>query len=295
VIGWPFGAADIGEPPGKKKENDVPRLAPDGNATVQPVRHGVRVCHPLLALAFALAGLASACGELLGLGTNEEKPDDPPSSSLDGGADVLGDATADGGTSSDASLDAEPDGPSFSCASCASKHCQSDGGCDPLVFVTNAAFAGNFAAGTVEGVQRADGFCDSAAAGKLAGKFLAWMSGANVNPQSRFTKTTRPYWLPNNTKVADSYEALKTSGPLVPINIDEANVMLPNGARAWTGTTTGGLSKAQTCSDGFGDWRSGSAKGMLGETHLTTYQWTDAAEGTCGSVTAHIYCFEQQP
>ena len=157
-----------------------------------------------------------------------------------------------------------------------------------LVFVTRAAFQGNFG-----GLAGADARCREAArqAG-LPGDFRAWLSTAAEPAGGRVVPKDVPYVLPGGIRVADNYADL-TDGDLAhPINRTEYGDAVPSPFLARTATTPDGQALSPTCAD----WTSRRRYdgGAWGATDATTSDWsrTGVFPGRCDYL-AHLYCLEQ--
>ena len=157
-----------------------------------------------------------------------------------------------------------------------------------LVFVTQAAFQGNFG-----GLAGADARCQEAArqAG-LPGVFRAWLSTAAEPAGDRIVPKDVPYVMPGGIRVADNYADL-TDGDLAhPINRTEHGDAVPSPFLARTATTPDGQALSPTCAD----WTSRRRYdgGAWGATDATTSDWsrTGVFSGRCDYL-AHLYCLEQ--
>ena len=157
-----------------------------------------------------------------------------------------------------------------------------------LVFVTRAAFQGNFG-----GLAGADARCQAAArqAG-LPGVFRAWLSTAAIPAGARIAHKDVPYVMPGGIRVADNYADL-TDGELAhPIDRTEYGNAVPSPFLARTATTPDGQALSPTCAD----WTSRRRYdgGAWGATDATTSDWsrTGVFPGRCDYL-AHLYCLEQ--
>lgn len=208
-------------------------------------------------------------------------------------SDVASETTVRDVTTDDAPVACErPTTPGCPCGTvCASKTC-SKGGCNPVVFVTGDAWTGTISGTGATGVARADLHCQEAAS-KLGRNpvttFRAWLSETGTSPSSvAFVKSSRPYHLPNGVQVVPSFAQLAT-GPMLPINRTETNLLLSN-AGVWTGTSRTG----QPYDDRCNDWATVLATGGFGQTNLATEGWSLAGNADCNDF-LHLYCFEQLP
>ena len=255
----------------------------------------------LVSVTSVLMMLVPACGTFLGLDDEGERPDIPPSSATDAsaGSDADPSTTRDG--------EADPDAPvAAPCASCASKRCTPrDGGvdCDPLVFVTDETFAGDFTeiAG-LTGIAKIDEACQRwASAAGIAGKvFKAWASIEieGVTPD-RLAKSSRPYRRVDGVVVAANHQALLTSALENRITLTAQGIAVPDLTPVWTAAFADGGADPRDC----GRWSDGTtgASGMYGITSCTPQQppctpdnWSYYGQAFCNE-RARLYCFEQLP
>jgi hypothetical protein len=153
------------------------------------------------------------------------------------------------------------------------------------VFASSSTHTGNLG-----GLAGADGICQSLAdAEGLSGTFKAWLSSSTVTASSRLTHATIPYYLPNNTKIADDWSDLVDGTIDNPLNANEAGTTLPS-FLPWTGAThTGGIATYQ-CSD----WTSSANAqfGSNGSSTRTDLAWTLNNTRRCDTVT-RVFCFQQ--
>ena len=160
------------------------------------------------------------------------------------------------------------------------------------VFVTSAQFNGNLG-----GLTGADDKCQAEANGPASivpsGTYLAWLSDGTDSPDTRFTKSSHPYVLPDGTKIAEDYTDLTDGQILHPINIDPTGKAL--GLRKfWTGTNADGTSSDQlvTC-DGWTADPLINFHGRAGVTNLKSTLWsTRRARISCARINPLI-CFQQ--
>ena len=160
------------------------------------------------------------------------------------------------------------------------------------VFVTSAQFNGNLG-----GLTGADDKCQAEANGPASivpsGTYLAWLSDGTDSPDTRFTKSSHPYVLPDGTKIAEDYTDLTDGQILHPINIDSTGKAL--GLRKfWTGTNADGTSSDQlvTC-DGWTADPLINFHGRAGVTNLKSTLWsTRRARISCARIIPLI-CFQQ--
>ena len=157
-----------------------------------------------------------------------------------------------------------------------------------LVFVTKAAFQGNFG-----GLAGADARCLAAArrAG-LPGVFRAWLSTSAQPAGARVVHKDVPYVTPGGIRVADNYLDL-TDGRLAhPIDRTEYGEAVSSPFLARTATAPDGRALSPTCSD----WTSRRRYdgGTWGATDSSSAAWsrTGVFPGRCDYL-AHLYCLEQ--
>ncbi len=181
-------------------------------------------------------------------------------------------------------------------------------GGDPLrkvVFATSVGFTGDFG-----GVTGADAKCQELAdAAHLTGTFKAWLSGADLNssPSVRFTHSSVPYVLLDQSVIADDWADL-TDGTLQhAINLTEKYQEVSFFAFTFTlADGTPGLAGSinKTCYSGNNcncdNWTNGEATGnptpgsANGQEYATDSKWTDYSFGNfCGGADIGLYCFEQ--
>ena len=157
-----------------------------------------------------------------------------------------------------------------------------------LVFVTQAAFQGNFG-----GLAGADARCQAAArqAG-LPGVFRAWLSTPAEPAGARIAHRNVPYVMPGGIRVADTYADL-TDGDLAhPIDRTASGAAVASPFLARTATTAAGRALSPTCAD----WTSRRRYdgGWWGAVDMATPAWsrTGVFPGRCDYL-AHLYCLEQ--
>lgn len=157
-----------------------------------------------------------------------------------------------------------------------------------LVFVTKAAFQGNFG-----GLEGADTRCQAAArVAGLPGLFLAWLSATGQPAGERVIHKDVPYVMPGGIRVADNYRDL-TDGRLAhPIDRTEYGETVRSPFLARTATAPDGQALSPNCSD----WTSRSRYdgGAWGATDTSSGAWsrTGVFPGRCDYL-AHLYCLEQ--
>jgi hypothetical protein len=171
------------------------------------------------------------------------------------------------------------------------------------VFVTSTTYKG----GDLGGLTGADAKCQARAmAAGLTGTFRAWLSDADGQPATRFTKESGPYLLVTGNVVANNLTQV-TSGTLRhAINVTELGTPAPTATIpgcttpiAWSNTTSDGYigDPGSTC----GDWTDSSVSAAWFGTTALQSGWTGpvcmavagASPATgCGAL-APLFCFEQ--
>ena len=213
--------------------------------------------------------------------------------SIDTGSDVTVDAPSDASTDVECTKTTTSGCPCG--VLCASNRC-SNGGCEPLVFVTSTSFTGRFASGSIQALQVADATCDSLAVNiprTPKTTFLPWLSG-HQNILDRFMRSTRPYRLSNQARsvIATSFAAL-ASDLQHPIDADETGAQLLGAIGVWTGAGRDGSPKTDNCVN----WTISappSITGVFGLTDRTTVSWSEHSSAGCDQ-SYRLYCFEQLP
>jgi hypothetical protein len=110
---------------------------------------------------------------------------------------------------------------------------------EKIVFVTKASFQSDMG-----GLSGADTKCqkeaDDPASIVPAGTYLPWLSDGTDSPDTRFTKSSHPYVLPDGTKIAENYADLTDGSILNAINVNATGAPVLGAQRFWTDTTTDG-------------------------------------------------------
>lgn len=138
-----------------------------------------------------------------------------------------------------------------------------------------------------------DQICQNAAdAVSLGGTWKAWLSyqyevGKNKNAIDRITGTG-PWKLLTGEVVFQNHAQLSTT-PSVPIQVTESGTKLGVSELVFTGTTTGGVTSNEDCSE----WSSTSSgyTVTLGLCSASDTRWSADASQPC-NFGAHLYCFE---
>ncbi len=243
----------------------------------------------------------AGCGRLLGL--DEPSSPEPPiepgidASTVDSSGSTDIDSSTNDGSADDATspADANP------CGQCLSKHCEADGGCHPLVFVTSGTTRGNLGnQAPSDGYAKGRALCNSyfADSGAHFDPWIHYPFGAPANT----IKSTRPYRRVDGVVVTTSIASALSTGVLEnPIDVMENGAKLPvDGGVVWTGTTASGASTGLHCAANGGSvWADGQNAeggnyGTVGLASVTSSQWANRGELECNQQ-AHLYCFESQP
>jgi hypothetical protein len=159
------------------------------------------------------------------------------------------------------------------------------------VFVTSVSFKGNLG-----GLTGADAKCQAEADGPASvvpsGTYLAWLSDGTDSPDTRFTRSSHPYLLPDGTKIAEDFADLTDGSILHPINIDSTGK--PLGLQVfWTGTNADGTAVQHLLR--CDDWTDPLpySRGKVGSTVQTSTLWSARAQRRCGSGSHKLTCFQQ--
>jgi hypothetical protein len=164
---------------------------------------------------------------------------------------------------------------------------------EKTVFVTKASFPSDMG-----GLAGADAKCQAEADDPESivpsGTYMAWLSDGINSPDTRFTKSSHPYVLPDGTKIAEDYSDLTDGTIQHPLNIDATGA--PIGFKEyWTGTYYDGttLRANETCY-AWGADLPGRAWGMMGRSIEKTRSWTSFISPRCRNTPTHpLACFQQ--
>jgi hypothetical protein len=176
---------------------------------------------------------------------------------------------------------------------CAEAGCFADM-CTKTVFVSAEPVAAKFG-----GVEAADQLCaQQAAAAKLPGTYLAWLSDAGHSPFQRFSKSTVPYVLTDGTQVAADFASLRSESP-GPIDVSAGGqkVAGADDAIVWTGTGVDGRADTfNNASNYCSAWSRSVIEdsvivGLL-RVRAKTEDWTRAKLDQCTGE-GYLYCFQQ--
>ncbi|MEE8365686.1 MAG: hypothetical protein V3R76_07860 [Gammaproteobacteria bacterium] len=164
---------------------------------------------------------------------------------------------------------------------------------EKTVFITSTPFNSNFG-----GLAGADSKCqaqaDSPASIVPSGTYMAWLSDGIDSPNTRFTKSSYPYILPNGKKIAEDYTDLTDGSILLAINIDPTGQSL-GWQLFWSSTNSDGTTAQNflTC-EGW-TWTVSSetnSHAMLGHTSKKSTLWSQYTREKCGA-SHRLACFQQ--
>jgi dipeptidyl aminopeptidase/acylaminoacyl peptidase len=153
---------------------------------------------------------------------------------------------------------------------------------EKAVFVTSASFNGNLG-----GLTGADAICqaeaDDPASIVPAGTYLAWLSDGTDSPETRFTKSSRPYILPGGAKVSILHA----------LDIDPTGKSLGL-TSYWTGTNPDGTTTQYflTC-DGWTADPVTNFIGMAGSISHGSSLWSSGDPASACSQPHKLVCFQQ--
>lgn len=162
---------------------------------------------------------------------------------------------------------------------------------EKTVFVTSESFDGNLG-GLMGADEKCQAQADDPASIVPAGTYLAWLSDGTDSPNTRFTKSSFPYVLPDGTKIAKNYTDLTDGSIQHFINID------PTGKTGglnlfWTGTNSDGTTAQQirTCNGWMNPYT--NARGMVGSAGHTSTSWSFYQQSRCNTIPNRLACFQQ--
>ncbi len=151
--------------------------------------------------------------------------------------------------------------------------------------------------GNLGGLTGADAICQAEADGPASivpsGTYLAWLSDGTDSPDTRFTKSSHPYLLPDGAKIAEDFTDLTSGSILHAIDIDPTGRPLGL-TRYWTGTNADGTTaqSSVTC-DGWTADPVANFRGTAGSVRRGPSLWSSAYAGiSCGGVN-RLVCFQQ--
>ena len=163
---------------------------------------------------------------------------------------------------------------------------------EKTVFLTKSSFESNMG-----GLSGADAKCQAEAddpeSTVPSGTYLAWLSDGTNSPDTRFTKSSHPYVLPDGTKIADNYTDLTDGDIQNIINIDSTGKTLGQ-KHFWSSTESDGTSAQSfvTCKGWTWTKTSVYSHSMLGITNKKSTLWSLHAREKCGK-TYRLVCFQQ--
>ncbi len=119
------------------------------------------------------------------------------------------------------------------------------------------------------------------------------ISDATDSPDTRFTKSSHPYMLPDRTKIAEEFTDLTNGSILHTINIDPTGK--PIGMKLyWTGTNSDGTTAKhlRTC-DGWTADPLANFHGMAGRTDRSSKLWSSRWSFISCNSNERLVCFQQ--
>lgn len=173
---------------------------------------------------------------------------------------------------------------------------------EKIAFVTKASFKSDMG-----GLAGADAKCkaeaDDPASIVPSGTYLPWLSDGHESPDSRFTKSSHPYVLPDGTKIAENYTDLTDGSILHAINVDATGASVLGAQRFWTDTMPDGKAvqpfvanvQLNSCNAWHGTtvyW----AGTIVGSTIETSGKWSNTNQSGCkylGREKFRLACFQQ--
>ena len=163
---------------------------------------------------------------------------------------------------------------------------------EKTVFVTSDTYYSNLG-----GLTGADEKCQMEADASVSiipsGTYKAWLSDGTNSPDTRFTKSSHPYVLPDGTRIADDYKDLTDGDIQNIINIDSTGKTVgPN--YFWSSTDFDGTSEQYfvTCEGWTWTKTSPVSHSMLGKTNQKSTLWTAFAREKCRKH-YRLACFQQ--
>ena len=163
---------------------------------------------------------------------------------------------------------------------------------EKTVFITKESFKSNLG-----GLTGADVKCqaeaDDPASIVPSGTYLAWLSDGTDSPDTRFTKSSHPYILPNGKKIAEDYTDLTDGSILHTINIDSTGQSL-GWQQFWSSTNSDGTTAQNflTCEGWTWTDTSTYSHAMLGHTAKKSTLWSQYTREKCRP-SYRLACFQQ--
>lgn len=162
---------------------------------------------------------------------------------------------------------------------------------EKTVFVTSGSFNGDLG-----GLKGADDKCQAEADGPASivpsGTYMAWLSDGTDSPNTRFTKSSHPYVLPDGTQIAENYSDLTDGSIQHFINIDPTGKTVGVN-RIWTGTNEDGttVQSIRVCAG----WKNlfPNARGTVGSTGHSLTTWSSQSQNKCKTNRHKLACFQQ--
>jgi len=162
---------------------------------------------------------------------------------------------------------------------------------EKTVFVTSESFNGNL--GGLKGTdEKCQAQADDPASTVPSGTYLAWLSDGTDSPDTRFTKSSHPYVLPDGTRIAENYTDLTDGSIQHLIDIDSTGKTVGQN-RFWTGTNEDGTTAQpfRTCTGWMNPIT--NARGMVGSTGHTLTSWSSQSQNRCNTISNRLACFQQ--
>jgi len=136
-----------------------------------------------------------------------------------------------------------------------------------------------------------------------SGTYLAWLSDGTDSPDTRFTKSSHTYILPNGKKISEDYTDLTDGSILHTINVDATGKSISGADRIWTDTMPDGnaiqQSVANVQSNSCNAWNGTNvyyAGAVAGSTSRKTGEWSNYTRKSCkysGRENYRLACFQQ--
>jgi hypothetical protein len=145
--------------------------------------------------------------------------------------------------------------------------------------------------GAIGGLLAADAVCQAeAAANQLSGIYYAWLSDDTASPATRFTRSTEPYVLVNDTVIANNWTDLTDHVLQSEIPYDASGTAVND--EVWTSATFD--SQLNELIVSFANWTSNSDRdnGDTGSTDHAADGWTSYSLSPCDD-SYRLYCFQQ--